>query len=54
MTYMDNLDGMGFDHNWRVDVMRQAIGKYSRIMDLVGSGRTRRNRHADETSDFRR
>ena len=44
ITYMDNLEGMGFDLEWRIEVLKEAVKKYSRIMFLVESGKTDRNR----------
>ena len=54
VQYMDNLRGMGYNQAWREQVLTTAIRKYKVVMDLVISGKTNRNRLAQETSTARR
>ena len=52
-TYMDNLAGMGFNKEWRETVLKTAITKYKKVMELVDQGKTVRNRFGSSTMIFR-
>ena len=54
IKFMDNLTAMGYDLNWRKDVLQKAMVGYMKVLKNAKLGKTERNRTSASTACKRR